>query len=439
MLMVGLVLRFWPEYVELRRLVERGELGRPTAVFAQRLSPPADWADWLGDREQSGGTAVDLLIHDFDQMNACSARRARCMRASRSPATCTRSSSTTGPRGSPRGAWRCRARIRSRATSVCSGSGGRGVRVLGGAGRGGGQHRCVVVGARAARLSGGRRHAGRGLSKAPIRGGRRSSTSCRVWRPAGGRSRARASRRGWRCSCRSRRIARSRAGGRSRSEARRRSSARRRRARRGRRRDRGRGDRRRRALAEGQARDRGARVRRPAGERVRGRGFPGGLGGGLGACARSAAGDGGDDVPADVHHRVRGGADRCVAQPAVVGDRRAARGAVSVAGADGRASGAASARPGRRVARPFTRRGPRDDADASAGAARSARPDPARARAGRRRRCGPHERDGRGGERGVRPRRVDGEPHLQRDAADDRSATLGSPAPRWRDRTCSCR
>jgi predicted dehydrogenase len=68
--MVGLVLRFWPEYVALGRLVERGELGRPKAVFAQRLSPPADWAEWLGDREQSGGTAVDLMIHDFDQMNA---------------------------------------------------------------------------------------------------------------------------------------------------------------------------------------------------------------------------------------------------------------------------------------------------------------------------------------------------------------------------------
>ena len=69
-LMVGLVLRFWPEYVELRRLVERDELGSVKAVFAQRLSPPADWADWLADREQSGGTAVDLMIHDFDQMNA---------------------------------------------------------------------------------------------------------------------------------------------------------------------------------------------------------------------------------------------------------------------------------------------------------------------------------------------------------------------------------
>jgi predicted dehydrogenase len=68
--MVGLVLRFWPEYVALHRLIGAGELGRPRAVFTQRLSPPADWAEWLRDREQSGGTTVDLMIHDFDQMNA---------------------------------------------------------------------------------------------------------------------------------------------------------------------------------------------------------------------------------------------------------------------------------------------------------------------------------------------------------------------------------
>jgi predicted dehydrogenase len=68
--MVGLVLRFWPEYVELQRLVEHGALGGVRAVFAQRLSPPADWAEWLRDPEQSGGTPVDLMIHDFDQLNA---------------------------------------------------------------------------------------------------------------------------------------------------------------------------------------------------------------------------------------------------------------------------------------------------------------------------------------------------------------------------------
>jgi predicted dehydrogenase len=67
--MVGMVLRFWPEYVELQRLVAAGELGRPRAVSTFRLSPPADWNDWMADRSQSGGTPVDLLIHDFDQMN----------------------------------------------------------------------------------------------------------------------------------------------------------------------------------------------------------------------------------------------------------------------------------------------------------------------------------------------------------------------------------
>ncbi len=68
-LVVGLVLRFWPEYVELQHRVASGELGRPRAVSTYRLSPPIDWNDWMADREQSGGVPVDLLVHDFDQMN----------------------------------------------------------------------------------------------------------------------------------------------------------------------------------------------------------------------------------------------------------------------------------------------------------------------------------------------------------------------------------
>jgi predicted dehydrogenase len=67
--MVGLVLRFWPEYVELKRRLAAGDLGGMTAVSTRRLSPPADWAEWFADRSQTGGTAVDLLVHDFDQMN----------------------------------------------------------------------------------------------------------------------------------------------------------------------------------------------------------------------------------------------------------------------------------------------------------------------------------------------------------------------------------
>jgi predicted dehydrogenase len=34
-----------------------------------RLSPPPDWNAWMVDPAKSGGVPVDLLIHDFDQMN----------------------------------------------------------------------------------------------------------------------------------------------------------------------------------------------------------------------------------------------------------------------------------------------------------------------------------------------------------------------------------
>src|SRR3954454_9972451 len=67
--MVGLVLRFWPEYVELQRRLAAGELGRPLSFSGLRLSPAADWNDWMRDPAKSGGVPVDLLIHDFDQMN----------------------------------------------------------------------------------------------------------------------------------------------------------------------------------------------------------------------------------------------------------------------------------------------------------------------------------------------------------------------------------
>src|SRR4051794_4791340 len=69
-LMVGLVLRHWPEYERLHRLAGEGAIGTVRSAWALRLSPPADWADWFIDPVQSGGVAVDLMVHDFDQLNA---------------------------------------------------------------------------------------------------------------------------------------------------------------------------------------------------------------------------------------------------------------------------------------------------------------------------------------------------------------------------------
>jgi predicted dehydrogenase len=69
-LMVGHVLRYMPEIVEMRRLIDAGELGRPVAATALRLSAPPDWNEWMLDRAKSGGVLVDMMVHDFDILNA---------------------------------------------------------------------------------------------------------------------------------------------------------------------------------------------------------------------------------------------------------------------------------------------------------------------------------------------------------------------------------
>jgi predicted dehydrogenase len=69
-LMVGHVLRHLPEVVEMRRLLDSGELARPLSATALRLSAPPDWNDWMQDPAQSGGVLVDMMVHDFDILNA---------------------------------------------------------------------------------------------------------------------------------------------------------------------------------------------------------------------------------------------------------------------------------------------------------------------------------------------------------------------------------
>lgn len=67
-LLVGLVLRFWPEYEELHALAAAGAIGGVRAVTTLRMSSPPDWNTWMIDPAASGGAAVDLLVHDFDQV-----------------------------------------------------------------------------------------------------------------------------------------------------------------------------------------------------------------------------------------------------------------------------------------------------------------------------------------------------------------------------------
>jgi len=65
-LMVAHVLRFFPAYIALQRVVDHGELGAiHSATFRRRCAQPG-WSEWITDKARSGGGAFDLLIHDVD-------------------------------------------------------------------------------------------------------------------------------------------------------------------------------------------------------------------------------------------------------------------------------------------------------------------------------------------------------------------------------------
>lgn len=66
---VGHCVRFFPEYVHAKSLVENGALGDIAVVRTFRGGGfPSAWNDWYASRDLSGGTLVDLMIHDFDYL-----------------------------------------------------------------------------------------------------------------------------------------------------------------------------------------------------------------------------------------------------------------------------------------------------------------------------------------------------------------------------------
>lgn len=67
-LMIGMVLRFWPEYIEFKRIVDSKIYGKLTTLTCTRISscPIFGWDRWYFDMKQSGGAALDLHIHDTD-------------------------------------------------------------------------------------------------------------------------------------------------------------------------------------------------------------------------------------------------------------------------------------------------------------------------------------------------------------------------------------
>ena len=60
--------RFMGQNVMAKQIVGSGELGRPLFMTAWRNTPTPLWSqgNWIGNRAASGGTVMDLMIHDVD-------------------------------------------------------------------------------------------------------------------------------------------------------------------------------------------------------------------------------------------------------------------------------------------------------------------------------------------------------------------------------------
>ena len=70
-LMIGQCLRFWPEYVLIKQIIDSGRFGRARSAVLRRLGAPPTWSwqNWLFDTKKSGSCALDLHIHDVDTLN----------------------------------------------------------------------------------------------------------------------------------------------------------------------------------------------------------------------------------------------------------------------------------------------------------------------------------------------------------------------------------
>lgn len=65
---IGQVIRFWDEYVWLKKAVKEGTYGKLVSAVFSRLSsnPKWGWENWFNKPELSGTMATDLHIHDVD-------------------------------------------------------------------------------------------------------------------------------------------------------------------------------------------------------------------------------------------------------------------------------------------------------------------------------------------------------------------------------------
>lgn len=67
-LQIGHCIRFWPEYIKTKELIDSGTYGNVLAISFRRLTAAPKWSseNWLLNEKRSGGVELDLHIHDTD-------------------------------------------------------------------------------------------------------------------------------------------------------------------------------------------------------------------------------------------------------------------------------------------------------------------------------------------------------------------------------------
>lgn len=68
-LMIGMCIRFWPEYQHAYQLVKSGKIGKIKTATFKRVSPSiagTSWDDWFMKADKSGSALLDLHMHDTD-------------------------------------------------------------------------------------------------------------------------------------------------------------------------------------------------------------------------------------------------------------------------------------------------------------------------------------------------------------------------------------
>ena len=65
--MAGMVMHFWPEYLHVRDMIKKGDIGRLGTVRMFRgAGCPTEGDKWRGDFNAGGGVILDMGIHDID-------------------------------------------------------------------------------------------------------------------------------------------------------------------------------------------------------------------------------------------------------------------------------------------------------------------------------------------------------------------------------------